>query len=192
MRSLKKLKALTVLFGAAALLSSCLVSEEPVLEKRTGRARPFDDGAYRMCPIEDEAGAEDCDRLTAQFNRDTGEMMLLNEDEPDDPAILRFRHIGRRAYAVQSYEGDGYSYFYGKGGSSSFTLTMMLCDQLPKGLLERLIERGDLEGDLDDPESCTVKTVRGLTDAARAYHKGNVLGDEKMSTLITPARDAAE
>lgn len=191
-RSLMRLKALLVLLGAAALLSSCLVSDEPVLEKRSGRARPFEDGAYQMCPIDDEAGDEDCDQLTARFDRSSGEMRLINEDEPDDPAVLRFRHIGRRAYAVQSFEGDGYSYFYGSGGSSSFTLTMMLCDQLPKDLLKRLIDRGDLEGDYDDPETCTVKSVRGLTDAARAYHKGDIVGDEKMSTLITPVTRGLE
>ena len=101
--------------------------------------------------------------------------------EEEEPVEMRFRRIGYRGYAVQNREDGSYIYYYGSGTRDQFQLTMMLCADLPDGLRADLIERGDLETDDSDFETCMVKTRRGLTSAARAYHRGEIESDENIT-----------
>ena len=185
MRSLSILKSVT-LIAACAALSGCLVSEDPVLDAKTGRAKPIKAGAYVMCPLGEESDEDDCENFIVEVDAD-GLYRFLKEDE--DPAEMRFRRVGRRGYAVQSHENDGYMYYYGAGTSKRFQMTMMLCADLTEKVRMRLIENGDLESEGDDFDTCVVNTVRGLTDAARAYHRGDVTSDEEIKLEFTPAPD---
>ena len=169
---------------AAAFLSGCLVSEEPVLDASNGRATPLPPGSYVMCQPDD--GEDDCAPFEIMHDA-TGLYLFTPVDEPS--AEMRFRRIGRKGYAVQSQEDDGYAYYYGRGDAREFRLTMMMCSALPEALRARLISRGDLEAEEGDAEVCTVKTRRGLTDAARAYHRGDAISDdgEELAIVFTPA-----
>ena len=190
MRALSILKAAFASLGAAAL-SSCLVSEDPVLDDRTGKATPLAAGDYTMCPVSDDADADDCERTRLTISDNKVNIFTPVDDDgeidDDDQAMMRMRRIGRKGYAVQSEEDGDYLYYYGAGDSEAFRLTMMMCEELPEGLRERLIERGDLEAEDDDFETCIVKTRRGLTDAALAYHRGQVESEEPIMLSLTPA-----
>ncbi len=183
MRSLAMFRA-SLMTAAAACLSGCLVSEEPVLDASTGRATPLPSGAYVMCQADD--GEDDCALFEITHDA-SGLYRFTPADEPS--AEMRFLRIGRKGYAVQSKEDDGYAYYYGRGDVREFRLTMMMCPDLPGRLRTRLIERGDLGTAEGDADVCTVKTRRGLTDAARAYHRGDALSEdgEELAIVFTPA-----
>ncbi len=178
MRSLPTLKA-AIAGAAASLLAGCLVSDEPVLDGRTGKAAPLKDGIYAAC--EDDERGDECDVFQAT-RREDGAYLFDLEDEPT--AVLRFRRIARKAYAVQSAEGDGYAYYYGQGDSDSFALTLMLCDALPEKLRTRLIDKGDLSSEEENFEVCTVETLKGLAAAAKAYHRGQTTGDKDVTLVF--------
>ncbi|WP_375205069.1 hypothetical protein [Hyphococcus sp.] len=185
MRSLIHFRVALAL-AAIMALAGCLVSETPVLDAKTGKARPFPDGDFLACPLEDGEIADgvDCDRFTVERQK-TRDYLFLTEGE--EPARLRFRKIARGGYAVQSAEGDSFVYYYGKRRDGGLLLVMMNCPELPAELRERLIARGDLETDDDDFEVCAVKTLRGLVEPAKAYHRGDVRQMMDAAILITPA-----
>ena len=189
MRSLSAKNILAVAGGLA--LGGCLVSEEPQLDASNGNATPLDSGAYVMCPVDDEEDAVDCIQLTV--SRDgTGLYSFDKEDE--DPVNMRFRRIGRRGYAVQSLEDndEAYLYYYGAGDTRRFRLTMMLCADLPEAKRAQMIDAGDLELYDADFDACTVKTLKGLTTAAKIYHRGEVESDEEIVLELTRAPNVVE
>lgn len=181
MRSLATLK-----FGFIALAAlgaiGCLVSDDPVLDASSGRAHVFDPGAYVLCPIGEDATDDECEALAIERGPERSHLFL---SEGDDPVSMRFRRIGRKAYAVQSAEDDGFFYYYGAGNSKRFTLTMLSCPALPEALRMRLIESGDLASDDESFSVCAVKSLKGLTAAAKAYHRDEVTSEEAISFLIT-------
>ena len=185
MRSLPLLKPLA--FIGAAALSGCLVSETPLLDASNGKAQPLKPGFYTMCPVSDEE--DDCTAFEIQRD-DTGLYQFVAEDE--EPTLMRFRRVGFRGYAVQALEEPDaiYQYYYGKGTSKRFTLTMMLCEQLPTDLRAKLLEDGDLQSDSVEFETCTVNTVDGLVAAARAYHRGKVDSDDGIAFELTGSESA--
>lgn len=166
---------------AAGLLAGCLVSETPVLDASNGRAAPLAEGKYRACENDDEAG--DCNVFNITRS-DDGAYTLASENE--EPSTLRFRRIARGAYAVQTSENDGYGYYYGAGDAKAFSLTLMLCPDLPEQLRAKLIAKGDLSTDSTDFETCTVNTVKGLVAAAKAYHRGQTTGEEDAKIVLKP------
>lgn len=181
MRSLQS--RLYSIFAVSALLTGCLVSEEPVLDGSNGRARPLSEGPHLMCPVDE---ADECQSMTVARDS-TGLYSFVAED--DAPTKMRFRRIGRRGYAAQSQEDDGYAYYYGAGDSRHFRLTMMMCPDLPAALRVRLIERGALETEDDNFETCIVKNRNGLTAAAKSYHRGEVESEEEIAFILTPEPD---
>jgi hypothetical protein len=187
MRSLPNIKTFFVLAWAATL-AGCLVSEDPILDASNGHATPVDPGAYIMCPLSEDAD-DDCDSFVIEYDA-SGLYRFLKEGE--EPTEMRFRRIGRQGYAVQSHEDDGYAYYYGAGDSDRFRLTMMMCADLPEKTRARLIERGDLATEDGDFEMCSVNSLKGLTDAARAYHRGQSIGEEVVAFEFMPAPDSAD
>lgn len=174
--------------GAAFALAGCLVSDDPILTATTGKATPLAPGDYTMCPVSDEADADDCERFAVTVD-DTGLYRFQPIEDADDAATMRFRRIARKSYAVQADEDDGYMYYFGRGGAERFTLTMMLCSSLSEKTRERLISRGDLAAQDDDFQICDVKNLNGLRAAARDYHRGRALNtDEDIVLEFTPAQ----
>ena len=182
MRSLAS-KNLSI-FVVALALTGCLVSEEPILDASNGKAKPIDPGNYMSCPIGDDAGEGDCEPLKVTHDA-TGLYLFAGDDE--EPMEFRFRKIARNAYAAQVKEDDdGYMYYYARGDSDAFQLTLMMCKALPDKTRTRLIARGSLTPDDGEFESCNVNDFHGLKKAAKAYHRG-VEDDEPLASLITPA-----
>lgn len=190
MRSLSAARKIAAIACVLAL-SGCLVSEDPLLDASNGNATPIDSGAYVMCPVGDEDDGADCEHFSITHD-ETGLYRLDKDGE--EPTDMRVRRVGRRGFAVQLLEDDddAYLYYYGAGNSQRFRLTMMLCADLPEELRAQLIEDGDLESDDDDFETCTVKTLKGVTTAAKAYHRGEVQSDEEIALEFTPAPNAVE
>lgn len=182
MRSLPILKMLMI-SGLALALGGCLVSEEPILDADNGQASPIKPGDYVVCPVSDEADKTDCDRFSVSHD---GDGLYQFDKDGDDPAQMRFRRVGRRGFAVQSLEDDHYVYYYGAGDSQRFRLTMMMCANLPENLRARLLAGGDLESQDDDFETCTVKSLKGLKKAAKAYHRGKASGEDEIALEFTP------
>lgn len=181
----------TCAIGAALALGGCLVSNEPLLDASNGRATPLDVGDYIMCPLGEDADEADCERMTVSVN-DAG-LYLISEADGDEPAHMRFRRVARKGYAIQSKEGEeSYQYYYGRGDSKEFRMTMMLCQALHEDLRNSLIRNGDLASDDSDFETCAVNTVRGLDAAAKAYHRGHVDDEEEIALLFTPAPPAIQ
>lgn len=180
MRSLK----LSSAAFATLTLGGCLVSETPILDATNGKAKPFEDGLYEICDGTEEADSADCNTFAVE--RDvTGAYAFTMEDE--DPAAMRFRRVARNAYAVQSKEDDSYAYYFGSGNSQRFRLTLMNCQHLPSMLRARLIARNDLATEHEDFEFCTVNTLKGLTAAAKAYHRGVSETEDELTMVLTPA-----
>ncbi|WP_411819078.1 hypothetical protein ABFZ85_08660 [Hyphococcus formosus] len=187
MRSLPELKTridvrFVVAAFAAITLSGCLVSEEPILTEKNGKARPLKAGGYQSCAIADDGSLEDCEPLTVTTTDDRGYMVASDEQEP---TALRFRRVKRKSYVAQMQESDGYAYYYAAGDRNRLTLTMMECPDLPEDLRSTLIENGDLASDDADYEFCTVLTIKGLTEAGRAYATGKVANDSPLSLVLT-------
>ncbi len=168
--------------GVALALAGCLVSEEPILDERTGAATPLAAGAYEMCPLGDGADGSDCEQFAVTVD-ETGLYRFQNGDDADDFAYMRFRRIARRGFAVQAEEDDGYMYYYGRAEKERFILEMMLCPALSSRTRDRLIERGDLVAAEGEYETCEVKSLAGLKAAALDYHKGRASAGEEDFTL---------
>ncbi len=183
MRSLKFTGYAGLLFCALGL-SGCLVSDDPILDAKNGKAAPLIDGRYDVCTGGEDSGSEDCNVFTVSRDSNGAYSFIM---EGEDPAVMRFRRIARKSYAVQSKEDDSYAYYFGAGDSRRFLLTMMNCADLPPVLRARLIEQNDLSTEHDDFEICTVNTLKGLVDAARAYHRGEVTGDDPAVMVMKPA-----
>ncbi len=183
MRSLKH-TCLALLFVSAAALSGCLVSDQPILDALNGKASPLNEGLYQVCTGSREDDSSECNVFSV--TRDTsGSYTLAMENEA--PAMMRFRRVARKAYAVQSAEDDSYTYYFGAGDSQRFLMTLMNCPDLPSALRARLIAKGDLSTEHDDFESCTVNTLKGLTASAKAYARGETIGDDPAVMVMTPA-----
>ncbi len=187
------MRSLTLKFsiaaGAALALAGCLVSEEPLLDEKTGKAKPLGAGEHVMCPLSAEADDSDCERFVISVDG-TGLYNFANAENAEDDAKMRFRRIGRRGYAVQAHEEDGAMYYYGRGDKKQFFLTMMDCASLSPKTRDGLIESGDLEADESGFTVCEVKSLDGLIAAARDYHRGRAAGnDEEIVLELTPATD---
>ncbi len=183
MHSLRFMTGLITVLGLA-VLGGCLVSDEPMLDASSGAATPLAPGAYVMCENDDGSGVDDCDRFS--ITHDATGLYLFDKDD-EDPVEMRFRKVGRRGFAVQTKEDEGYMYYYGAGDTALFHLIMMQCADLPERLRARLIAHGDLETDDEDFETCTVNTLKGLTRAAKAYHRGKVISEDQAVLEFKPA-----
>lgn len=173
--------------GAALALAGCLVSAKPILTAKNGKATPLAPGVYVMCPLSDEADADDCERLTVTVDA-AGLYRFQHSVDDDDYVTMRFRRIARESYGVQADEDDGYMYYFGRGDSDRFMLTMMMCSSLSEKTRDRLIARGDLTAQDDEFQMCEVNTLDGLKAAARDYHRGRVSSsDEDFVLVFTPA-----
>jgi len=183
MPSLLDVRLCVVIVGIFAL-TGCLVSQYPVLTASNGSATPIDPGAYVMCPIGEDSDDEDCAAFIIEHD-ESGLYSFIKEDE--EPIHMRLRRIGHRGFAVQLNEDDGYMYYYGAGNSARFRLIMMMCSDLPEKMRATLIAHGDLEAEDDDFESCAVKSLKGLTSSAWAYHRGKVVSEDNVALELTPA-----
>ncbi len=169
---------------AALMLGGCLVSETPILDAKSGKAKPFKDGSYQICDGTEEPNSAECNVFSVTRDASGAYSFAM---EGEDPAAMRFRRIGRNAYAVQSAEESSFSYYFGEGDSKRFVLTMMNCKHLPAKVRDGLIAKQDISTEDDDFEVCTVNTLKGLTASAKAYLRGVDAGEDALFMVMTPA-----
>lgn len=175
--------------AAAFLLSSCLVSEEPMFDAASASATPLAPGAYELCPLKEDKTGEmaTCDPLTIELADQGLYRFSAPEEGDEEPTEGRFKPIGRNAWAIQFKEDGeaGYQYFFGRRSHGEFQLAMMSCRDLPKPLVERLVARGEVEIDSDD--ICRVKTAGAVVEAAKAYRKGKIADPDYAALRPTAA-----
>lgn len=171
MTVLKWLVALT----AAACLSGCLVSEQPLLSDANARATPLAPGRYQACGEDN-----DCKPLTV--SRDGA--LFSFEPQGEDASLGRFRPLGRGAFLAQMWEdGDGsFFYFYAVKTKSGAKMSMVGCGDISEKTRASLVKSGDLSVS-DDGSTCTAKTLKGAERAARDY--GRRLSSESAWTVLT-------
>lgn len=168
MGALRKTIELTAAAAACLALSACLISEEPLLDAANGNATPIADGDYVACQTGEEQSEPDC-KATAISHDDTGLYRFVVEGE-DEVTLLRFRKLALKAWTAQlsGEDDDDYFYFIAKSGAAAFSLTMIVCEDIPKSIRNKYVKRGEM--DVDESASvCTAKSLRAVTASAKAY-----------------------
>lgn len=158
-----------MLTSALALaLGGCLVSEEPLLDAKNGRAAPLVPGAYDACQYEADGGEPDCRVMEVKRAKDARYEFYDEEDE--ELTFIRFRRIGRGIWLAQliGEDDEDYFYFVGERRNGDFVLTMIMCEDIPESVRAKYSARGEMEVD-DDASVCEVKTLRAATASAKAY-----------------------
>ena len=183
MRSRKILKTCLAVI-AAGLLAGCLVSEQPLLDAKSGKAKPLADGAYTSCNLDEDGAKVDCSNFMLTRRSDGAYNFDLEDEER---SILRFRRVARGSYVAQSEDDDVYMYFYSFGDGKQLSLVLMNCPDLPDSLRSSLIDGGDLSAEDDGFSVCKVNTMKGLVDAAKAYHRGEVEYENESVIVLSPA-----
>lgn len=170
-------------FGAGAAaslaLSACLISEEPLLDQRTGRATPFEPGSYRACEIEKD---HEPDCRTAAISRDETRLYRFAVGGEDDVTFMRFRRLAKSAWLAQIYGEDDEDYFYflAEREGEDIALTMVVCEGVAENVRERYVARGEMEVD-DNATTCTAKSLSAVMASAQAFRDAGKPGaDGKM------------
>jgi hypothetical protein len=153
---------------AALALAGCLISEEPLLDTRNGRAAPLDSGMYDAC--EYDSGEPECRKMDVRLGK--AGLYEFRTEEDDDLTYVRFRRIGRGVWLAQLIgEGDeDYFYFLSETTGDDFAMAMIVCGDIPEAVRAKYSARGEMKVD-DDASVCEVKTLRAATASALAYRK---------------------
>ena len=156
--------------AAALLLTGCFVSETPLFETLSQRARPLAAGEYNACSGSTENEEADCSPMTVSVS-DDGRYTFHVED---DIVTAYFVGVDDDDYAVQMDDGgDGeYHYYWGRSDGEGLTLTMLWCDDLPRALVDQLVADGLVETD-EDYVTCTAKSVEAVMLAVKSYAAQN-------------------
>ena len=157
----------------AVVLTGCIVSEEPLLDKRSGRSKPVKSGDYTSCPIRDGEVDGDCTQMKVIFGRDRQYRLEPKDEEPN---FVRFRRMGRGDYLAQVTGGepDGYIYFLATRISDGMEWRLLDCGEIPEELRAKMIARAELEE--QEYGVCVVKKLRVAMKIARAFRDDPTLG----------------
>jgi len=161
-----------VISGGAILLTGCLVSEEPLLDASSGRAKPVRAGNYQMCSFSDGEPDGECEMTAITIGPDRLYSMSESNGETN---FLRFRKVGRRAYLVQLLgedESEGFVYYLANTRRNAFTLTMMNCPDLPAAFRDEFIASGSMETE-ENGAVCAVSALDAVVSAAKLYASEN-------------------
>jgi hypothetical protein len=123
--------------------------------------------------------------MMVNVGADGGYEFLVEDDRID----ARMMQIDDDDFAVQlSESGDDFQYYWGRKTGDALTLVMLWCRDLPKPLVEKLVDDGAMEAD-DEGQTCVAKTPDAVVVAAKSYMAGETTGDQSWVTL-TPAATA--
>lgn len=170
--------------GACLLLSGCLVSETPLFDRSNAAATPFAAGPYDACSGSDAGDDRECNPMTIEVSEDG----LYSLGVEDDLIKARFHEIGGGDYAIQMTEGDDddYMYYWGKLDDGAMKIALLWCSDLPRALVDRLVEDGSLEAD-KDYSTCTAKTAGAVIAAAKSYAAGEAVSDDIVEIRPAPS-----
>lgn len=159
-------------FASVALalaLAGCLVSETPLFDASNASARPLADGAYEGCQVERGQPPSDCKDFAIGANSTGLYRITTIEDGEEEAVLARFRKVGPRLYALQSWEGDEQpQYLLAASVDGGISVSMIACEQLPESYKSRYAARGqlDVRGD-----TCVAKSAGAVVAAAKAWSK---------------------
>ncbi len=170
---------------AGLLLSGCLVSETPLFDASSASATPLAAGAYEACSGSTDESETECNPMTVEL----GEGGLYAFGVEDDRIEARFHDLGDGDFAMQMAEADddGFMYYWGSLDGDAMTITLLWCSDLPRALVDKLVEGGSVEAD-EDYTTCTVKTPSAVIAAAKSYAAGEAKSDSWV--VIKPAPSA--
>lgn len=170
--------------AAGLLLSGCLVSEAPLFDSANASATPLAAGAYEACSGSTDETEAECNPMTVEL----GESGLYAFGVEDDRIEARFQDLGGGDYAMQmADDGDDFMYYWGSLEGDVMTITLLWCSDLPRALVDKLVEDGSVEAD-EDYTTCTVKTPGAVVTAAKSYAAGEAKSDSWV--VIRPAPSA--
>lgn len=170
---MKVLVRSALLAAACNLLFGCLVSERPLFDASNAAATPIAAGPYEACSGSSEDEGVECNLMQIELGDDGLYVFAVDDDRIE----TRFRELGAGDYAMQMAEGDdGFMYYWGRMTGDALTITMLWCSDLPRILVEKLVEDGVIETD-DDYTTCTVKSQGAVVAAARSYATGEAVSD---------------
>lgn len=191
MHALDKSFVRVVAIASVSLLTGCLVSETALLDESNGRERPIEPGLYQSCSYSDDEPDGDCTNLRISID-DTHLYQMV--DDEDETLFVRFRKIGHGAYLAQTLDDeeddDGYMYFVAAPEDGAFSMTMILCADLPEKLKSDLVSSGELEIE-SDGEVCVAKTLDAALAAAKAY-RGDDAPPARSRLQFIPVADKQE
>lgn len=166
-------------------LAGCFVSDAPLFNAGNASAIPLGAGDYDVCSGSTDDEAVECNPMTVSVTADG----LYSFAVEDDRMLARFLPIDEDDYAVQIDDGDGeeYQYYWGRKADDSVTLVMIWCEDLPRSLVDKLIEDGGVEAD-ERYQTCTAKSASAVVVAAKAYIGGEVADQNwvKLTPSATP------
>jgi hypothetical protein len=164
----------TAALAAGFLLTGCLVSETPLFDASNASATPLAAGVYDACSGSTDDDTVECNPMTVELGEDGRYAFVVEDDRID----ARFREIGDGDYALQMAESDddSFMYYWGALDGDALTLTLLWCSDLPRALVDKLIEDGSIEAD-EDYSTCTVKTPGAVIAAAKSYAAGEAKTD---------------
>ncbi len=162
-------------FGLFAIflfsLSACLTSDGLLFTADNARALALAAGAYDACEAAEDSERE-CHGVTVSHN-ERGLFRLVPEAPEDkgDAVLVRFKKIGRAAWAVQAWgeEGDAPNYLLATGSPNRLTISLIDCEELPAAFKKKLEARGDLE--IRNQSTCVAKSAGAAVAAAKAWRK---------------------
>lgn len=164
------------LFGlvAALMLAGCLISKEPLLDARNGRAMPLDPGIYDACQFDDQSGEPDCRNMDVRRAKG-GIYEFRSEDEnadADELIYARFRRIAHGVWLAQliGQDDEDYFYFLAETVGDGFAMAMIVCGDIPEAVRAKYSARGEMKVD-HDASTCEVNTLRAATASALAYRE---------------------
>lgn len=166
-----KLAIRLFLLGFLAALSGCLVSEEPLLDARSGRATPIAPGLYEACEIDADRSSHDCETMEVMRDDSALYSFILREDgEEEETTRARFRRLGSGAWLAQLYgdEDEDYFYFLAEAVAGDFVMAMIVCEDIPAATRAKYVGRGEMEVD-ESASACVVSSLRAAIAAAKAY-----------------------
>lgn len=174
----------TAAIAAGFLLSGCLVSESPLFDASNAASTPLAAGLYDACSGSSAESAPDCNPMTIEVGAD-GLYTLAVED---DRIEARFHDLGAGDFAIQMTEGedDDFMYYWGKLDNGAMKITLLWCSDLPRALVDKLVEDGSVEAD-KDYSTCTVKSAGAVIAAAKSYAAGEAVSDDFVEIKPAPA-----
>ncbi|MCB2114342.1 MAG: hypothetical protein R3C42_06405 [Parvularculaceae bacterium] len=171
---MKGLVRVALIVAAGSLLSGCLVSQTAILDASNASATPIAAGVYNACADPKEGEADDCNLLTVSMDDDARYVLSVEDDEIE----ARFLRIDADDYAIEMFDEDDdhRQYFWGRASDAGFRFVMMWCSDLPRALVDSLVEKGAMAVE-DDYRVCRVKTLDALVAAAKSYASGRTVSE---------------
>ncbi len=183
--------ARAALLPIALSLAGCLVSEVAFFDASNASAMPLAAGAYQACSGSTDNDEVECNPMAVSVTEDG----LYSFAVDGDRLLVRFLALDEDDYAAQFDDGDGqgddenYQYYWGQATDQGFRLVMIWCSDLPRALVDKLVEDGGLRTD-EDYQTCTAQSSSAIVVAAKAYAAGEV--HDQNWVLLSPAAPTAQ